>query len=205
MLRYVVLALLCVSAAANGAVNGGLLEAAGTGNITTLRAGVGSHKHTDYLQTAQYIRVYQSDDEIAQGSDHFGEHKAQVAGIGVAGFGYLADNPEKGGAEFAFELTHSQIDDLDYDRTGFGIRLALWLPVYAGVQVNLGAILRPYFLSTDWRDDADFEYEYTIGLEYAFNKMISVYAHQHQFALVDNDEKVTQVAEGLLGGVRIKF
>jgi hypothetical protein len=205
MLRYVVSALLCITASAHAGVDGGLLEAAATPNITYVRAGVGSHKNTDYLQSAQYIRIYQSDDEIAQGANHFGEHKAQVAGLGVAGFGYLADEPNKGGAEFAFELTHSQIEDLDYDRTGFGIRMALWLPIYAGVQANLSATLRPYFLSTDWRDDADFEYEYTIGLEYAFNKMISVYAHQHQFALVDNDEKVTQVAEGLLGGVRIKF
>lgn len=205
MLRYCLFVVCLFAASVRAEVDGGLVEVAATPVITYVRAGVGSHKQSDYLQTAQYIRVYQSDDEIAQGSDHFGEHKAQVAGIGVAGFGYLADNPQTGGAEFAFELTHSQIDDLDYDRTGFGIRMALWIPIYAGVQANLSATVRPYFLSTDWRDDADFEYEYTIGLEYAFNKMLAVYAHQHQFALVDKDEKVTQVAEGLLGGVRIKF
>ncbi|MCP5335935.1 MAG: hypothetical protein H7A08_09655 [Oceanospirillaceae bacterium] len=205
MLRYCLFIMCVLAASARADIDGGLVEVAATPDITYVRAGVGSHKQSDYLQTAQYIRVYQSDDEIARGSDHFGEHKALVAGIGVAGFGYLADNPEKGGAEFAFELTHSQIDDLDYDRTGFGIRLALWLPIYAGLQANLGATVRPYFLSTDWHDDADLEYEYTIGIEYAVHKMISVYAHQHQFALVDNDKKVTQVAEGALAGVRIKF
>ncbi len=152
-----------------------------------------------------YLGYFASEDEIARGSTHFGEEKVEILTLGAGGFGYLEDPQKYGGAEFDFEISQTKIDALDYDRVGLGFRTQLFIPVVAGLQTNIGFNVRPFFFASDWNKQAQLEYDYQLGLEYAFSWDVAVYAHYRYLAIVDDEDEEIQLAEGSLFGLRARF
>ena len=153
-----------------------------------------------------YAGYFSSEDEISRGSARFGdEEKVEIVTIGAGGFGYLQDPQKYGGAEFDFELSQTTIDALDYDRIGLGFRTQLFIPVVAGLQGNIGFNVRPFFFASDWKEQAQLEYDYQLGLEYVFSWDIAVYGHYRYLSVVDDEDEEIQLAEGSLFGIRARF
>lgn len=155
-----------------------------------------------------YVGYFASEDEISRGSDYLGvedEEKVEILTLGAGGFGYLEDPQQYGGAEFDFELSQTKIDALDYDRIGLGFRTQLFIPVVAGLQANVGFNIRPFFLASDWNEQAQLEYDYQLGLEYAFSWDVALYGHYRYLSVVDDEDEEIQLAEGSLFGIRARF
>lgn len=153
-----------------------------------------------------YVGYFTSDDDLSHSSVIPDEdEKVEILSIGAGGFGYLEDPQEYGGAEFDIELSQTKIDALDYDRTSLGFRTQLFVPVAAGLQANVGFNVRPFFFAFDWNKQAQLEYDYQLGLEYAFNWDVAVYSHYRYLAVVDDEDEEIRLAEGAIFGIRARF
>lgn len=159
----------------------------------------------DRVTSMVYLGYYESDDLAKLEGNSIGQQKFEILTLGAGGFGYLKDPQQHGGAEFDFEITNTNNDALNYDRSGIGMRAQLFIPVASGLQANAGVNLRPFFLSFDWDDTAKLEYEYQAGVEYAINWDVAVYAH-YRFvgAYLKNDDKLA-MAEATMFGLRARF
>ena len=205
-LVFGVLALSAVTAQAE--YNTVFIDAAQGEEMTHVRLGIGetpAGEEGEKVTSMFYLSYFNSDDNIKRGSTHIADDETEVLAIGAGGFGYLNDPNQNGGAEFDFELSRTEVEALDYKRTGIGFRTQLFVPVVAGLQTNIGFNLRPYFLSPDWDDDSKLEFEYQGGLEYAFNWDVAIYAHYRYVALIDSEDKEVKLAEGTLLGLRARF
>lgn len=176
--------------------------------ITNARIGIGETprgEEGEKVTSMFYLGYYKSEDIVKVEDSNEGELETEILTIGAGGFGYLEDPNKNGGAEFDFEFSKTTVDAFDYDRTGIGFRTQLFIPMVAGLQTNIGFNIRPFFLSPDWDDQAQLEYEYQAGFEYAFNWDIALYSHYRTVGLYDkNDDKVT-LAEDLIFGLRARF
>ncbi len=203
-------ALLAASSVATADYNTLFFDLAGGDEMEHYRLGVGeTPKGADGEKVTSmfYLGYFKSEDTISQGSLRVGEEeeKTEIFTLGAGGFGYLDDPDKNGGAEFDFELSKTTVDALDYDRSGLGFRTQLFIPVVAGLQTNLGFSIRPFFFAFDWDDQAQLEYEYQAGLEYAFNWDIALYGHYRYVGLIDDQDDEWQLAEGVVFGVRGRF
>lgn len=175
--------------------------------ISQVRLGLGetpSGKEGEKVTSMFYFGYFQSDDTVKVDGVNLGTEKVEIITLGAGGFGYL-DNPHKnGGAEFDFELSNTKFDVSDYDRTAIGFKTQLFIPVAAGLQANLGFNLRPFFLSTDWDDQADLEVAYQAGLEYAFNWDVALYSHYRKLD-IHTEDATTTFAEDVVFGLRARF
>lgn len=176
-------------------------------SISHARLGIGETlpgEDGEKLTSMFYLSYFQSQDIIKAQGINLGEQKVEIIALGTGGFGYL-DNPhENGGAEFDFELANTQLKDGDYDRTAIGFKTQLFIPVVAGFQANLGFNLRPFFLSSDWDDQAELEVEYQGGVEYAFNWDVALYSHYRKIDIHTGDN-TTNVVEDVVFGLRARF
>ena len=139
------------------------IDAAQGDEMTHVRLGIGetpAGEEGEKVTSMFYLSYFNSEDNIKRGTTSIEDGETEILAIGAGGFGYLTDPNENGGAEFDFELSRTEIDDLDYKRTGIGFRTQLFVPVAAGLQANIGFNLRPYFLSPDWDDESKLEFEY---------------------------------------------
>lgn len=152
-----------------------------------------------------YVSYFNSEDAMVNEDTNMGEKEVEIIALGAGGFGYLKDPDLNGGAEFDFELSQTEIKDTDYSRQGLGFRTQLFLPLAAGLQTNLGFNVRPFFLASDWDDQAQLEYEYQAGLEYAFNWDVALYAHYRYVAVIDDADNDIKLAEDTILGVRVRF
>ncbi|EAT13969.1 hypothetical protein HF888_11035 [Bermanella marisrubri] len=159
----------------------------------------------DVVTSMLYVGYYRSDDIAKIEDTNIGETEVEVLSIGSGGFGYIEGHHQNGGAEFDFELSQTRVEALDYDRTAIGFRTQVFLPVVAGLQLNLGFNLRPFFLASDWDDQAELEYEYQGGLEYAFNLDAAIYTHYRTMKVIDEDENDVTLAEDVVLGLRFRF
>jgi len=178
--------------------------------ITNARIGIGETprgEEGEKVTSMFYLGYYQSDDLVKFEDSNIptSSHEVEIMTLGAGGFGYLENPNKNGGAEFDFELSKTTVDSLDYDRTGIGFRTQLFIPMVAGFQTNIGFNLRPFFLSPDWDDQAQLEYEYQAGFEYAFNWDIALYSHYRTVGLYDNDDNKVTLAEDLIFGLRARF
>lgn len=172
------------------------------------RLGIGETqkgKEGDQVTSMVYLSYFASEDRAKLENTNIGTQEFEIIALGAGGFGYLPDPETQGGAEFDFELSKTTNDELDYERTAIGMRAQIFLPLVAGLQVNVGANFRPFFLSSDWDDSAKLEFEYQGGLEYAFNWDVAVYAqYRYLGAYINDDDKLT-MAEGTMFGLRARF
>ncbi|GAA6135791.1 hypothetical protein NBRC116188_25810 [Oceaniserpentilla sp. 4NH20-0058] len=200
--------LLILSAAVQAEYETVFLDLAASSEMSHFRLGLGDTSRGidgDKVTSMFYLGYYQSDDVTKFENQNLGNQKTEIITLGVGGFGYLENHEEEGGAEFDFELSKSTSEALDYDRTAFGMRAQIFLPMAAGLQANIGVNLRPFFLSQDWDETANLEYEYQAGIEYAFNWDMAIYAHYRYLgAYLKNDDKIN-MAEGTLFGLRARF
>ena len=183
------------------------IDAAQGDAITNVRLGLGetpSGAEGEKVTSMLYLGYFSSDDTIKVDGQSQGSEEVEIITIGAGGFGYLNDPHTNGGAEFDFELSNTKFDQTDYDRTAIGFKTQLFIPVVAGLQANLGFNLRPFFLSTDWDDQADLEVEYQAGLEYAFNWDIALYSHYRKLDIHTGDI-TTSFAEDVVFGLRARF
>ncbi|MEY8264578.1 MAG: hypothetical protein RPR98_10255, partial [Bermanella sp.] len=185
------------------------LDLAQGDEMTQLRLGMGETppgSEGERVTSMFYLSYFESDDSVKVNKDNRGEQKVEILALGAGGFGYLADPTLNGGAEFDFELSQTRIDGLDdYKRTGIGFRTQLFIPIAAGLQSNIGFNIRPFFLSSDWDDQAQIEYEYQAGLEYAFTWDVALYAHYRYVALIAKNDDDVKLAEGSILGLRARF
>ncbi len=177
--------------------------------MTQLRLGMGETppgSEGEKVTSMFYLSYFESDDFLKVNKANLGEQKTEILALGAGGFGYLEDPKLNGGAEFDFELSQTRIDALgNYKRTGIGFRTQLFIPIAAGLQSNIGFNIRPFFLSSDWDDQAQLEYEYQAGLEYAFTWDVAVYAHYRYVALIAKNDDDVKLAEGSILGIRARF
>ena len=184
------------------------LDAAQGEIMTHVRLGLGETPPSsdgEKVTSMFYVSYFKSRDEVITPDANLGEQDVEILAIGAGGFGYLDDPTKNGGAEFDFEWSKTTIDSLDYERQGLGLRTQIFIPVVAGLQSNIGFNLRPFFLSPDWDDQSQLEYEYQAGFEYAFNWDVAVYAHYRYIALIDTQDENVKLAEGTLLGLRARF
>lgn len=152
-----------------------------------------------------YLSYFNSEDTMTSENTNMGIQEVEIIALGAGGFGYLKDPSQKGGAEFDFEISQTEIKDSDYSRKGLGFRTQIFVPIVAGLQTNIGFNIRPFFLASDWDDQAELEYEYQLGLEYAFSWDAQLYAHYRYVAMIDESDNDVTLAEGTLAGLRIRF
>lgn len=184
------------------------LDAAQGEIMTHVRLGLGETPPSsdgEKVTSMFYLSYFKSNDEIITPDANLGEQDLEIIAIGAGGFGYLDDPNKNGGAEFDFEWSQTTIESLNYERQGLGLRTQIFIPVVAGLQSNIGFNLRPFFLSPDWDDQSQLEYEYQAGVEYAFNWDVAVYAHYRYVALIDTQDNNVKLAEGALFGLRARF
>ena len=202
-------ALLFATPAAHAQYDTLFLDLAQGDEMTQLRLGMGETppgSEGERVTSMFYLSYFESDDSVKVNKDNRGEQKVEILALGAGGFGYLADPTLNGGAEFDFELSQTRIDGLDdYKRTGIGFRTQLFIPIAAGLQSNIGFNIRPFFLSSDWDDQAQIEYEYQAGLEYAFTWDVALYAHYRYVALIAKNDDDVKLAEGSILGLRARF
>lgn len=194
--------------AAHAEYNTLFMDLAAGEDMSHYRLGIGDTQkgvEGDKVTSMIYLGYFESDDTAKLEKTNLGKQEFEIITLGAGGFGYLANPDDHGGAEFDFEISQTTNEALDYERTSVGMRAQLFLPVVSGLQANLGANLRPFFLSGDWDDTAKLEYEYQAGLEFAFNWDIALYAH-YRFvgAYLKNDDKLS-MAEGTMFGLRARF
>ena len=196
------------STVSNAAYDTLFLDVAQGEAITNARIGIGETprgEEGEKVTSMFYLGYYKSDDIVKVENDNLGEQETTIFSIGAGGFGYLEHPDKNGGAEFDFELSNTKVDSMDYDRTGIGFRTQLFIPMVAGLQTNIGFNIRPFFLSPDWDDQAQLEYEYQAGFEYAFNWDIALYSHYRTVGLYNNDDDKVTLAEDLIFGLRARF
>mgnify|MGYP001942271049 CR=1 FL=1 len=185
------------------------LDLAQGDEITQLRIGVGETppgSEGEKVTSMFYLSYFNSEDTVKVMGTNQAEQEVEILALGAGGFGYLKDPSLNGGAEFDFELSQTRIDSLDnYKRTGIGFRTQLFIPVVAGLQSNIGFNIRPFFLSSDWDDQAQLEYEYQLGVEYAFSWDVAIYAHYRYVAVIDKNDDEIKLAEGSMFGLRARF
>jgi len=175
---------------------------------TAARLGIGETpkgEQGEKVTSMFYLSYFESDDIARFEGNNVGRQKVEIMALGAGGFGYVENPNEQGGAEFDFELSNTKLDGTDYDRTAIGFRAQLFVPVVAGLQANIGFNARPFFLASDWDDQAQLEYEYQAGIEYAFNWDIALYAHYRNLGLYDENDDKLSLAEDVLFGVRARF
>lgn len=175
--------------------------------ITHVRLGLGetsSGTDGEKLTSMMYLNYFQSDDIVKIDNTNLGSQKVEIIAIGTGGFGYLENPHKNGGAEFDFELSNTKFDQGEYDRTAIGFKTQIFVPIAAGLQANLGFNLRPFFLSSDWDEQADLEVEYQAGFEYAFNWDMAVYSHYRKLD-IHLDDVTTSFAEDVVFGLRARF
>ncbi|WP_396587043.1 hypothetical protein [Bermanella sp. R86510] len=200
--------LLCSSAVVQADYDTLFLDLAGGDAIEHYRIGVGETpkgEDGEKVTSMFYVGYFRSDDIVKHEDVNMGNHEVEVISLGTGGFGYLQDPQKQGGAEFDFEISQSKAESLDYERTAIGFRSQLFLPIAAGFQANVGFNLRPFFLSTDWDDSADLEYEYQAGLEYAFNWDVALYSHYRTLKIITKNDKDRTLAEDVIFGLRVRF
>ncbi len=206
---FIISALLLGNASAHAQYDTLFIDAAQGEEMTQLRLGMGetpAGAEGERVTSMFYLSYFESDDLVKVDGVSRGEQNVEILALGAGGFGYLENPQENGGAEFDFELSQTRIDGLDnYKRTGIGFRTQLFIPMAAGLQTNIGFNIRPFFLSSDWDDQAQLEYEYQAGLEYAFSWDIALYAHYRYVAIIDNNDDTVSLAEGSIIGVRARF
>ncbi len=177
--------------------------------ITHVRLGVGetpTGEEGDKVTSMFYLSYFKSDDVLINAGTSLGQQDVEIITLGAGGFGYLENPTQNGGAEFDFELSQTTIDSKGYERIGVGFRTQLFIPIVAGLQSNVGFNIRPFFLTSDWDDQAELEYEYQAGLEYAFNWDVAVYAHYRYLAIIgDENGDDIKLAEGAVFGLRARF
>lgn len=176
--------------------------------VTHARIGIGETprgEEGEKVTSMFYLGYYQSEDIVNREGQNLGEQEVETLTLGAGGFGYLENPSKNGGAEFDFELSTTKIESLNYDRTGIGFRTQLFIPVVAGLQTNIGFNIRPFFLSPDWDDQAQLEYEYQAGFEYAFNWDIALYSHYRNHGFYGNDDNKFTLAEDVVFGLRARF
>ncbi len=185
------------------------LDLAQGDEMMQLRIGVGETppgSEGEKVTSMFYLSYFNSEDTVKVMGINQGEQDVEILALGAGGFGYLKDPSLNGGAEFDFELSQTRIDSLDnYKRTGIGFRTQLFIPVVAGLQSNIGFNIRPFFLSSDWDDQAQLEYEYQLGVEYAFSWDVAIYAHYRYVAVIDKNDDEIKLAEGSMFGLRARF
>ncbi len=185
------------------------LDLAQGDEMTQLRIGVGETppgSEGEKVTSMFYLSYFNSEDTVKVMGVNQEEQEVEILALGAGGFGYLKDPSLNGGAEFDFELSQTRIDSLDnYKRTGIGFRTQLFIPVVAGLQSNIGFNIRPFFLSSDWDDQAQLEYEYQLGVEYAFSWDVAIYAHYRYVAVIDKNDDEIKLAEGSMLGLRARF
>ncbi len=185
------------------------LDLAQGDEMAQLRLGLGETppgSEGEKVTSMFYLSYFKSEDTIKVENVNLGEQDVEILAIGAGGFGYLKDPSLNGGAEFDFELSQTRIDSLDnYKRTGIGFRTQLFIPVIAGLQTNIGFNVRPFFLSSDWDDQAQLEYEYQFGAEYAFSWDVAIYAHYRYVAVLHKNDNEIKLAEGSMFGLRARF
>lgn len=176
--------------------------------ITHARIGIGETprgEEGEKVTSMFYLGYFNSEDIVKVEGVNVGEQETEILTLGAGGFGYLEDHASNGGAEFDFELSKTTVDAFDYDRTGIGFRTQLFIPVVAGLQTNIGFNIRPFFLSPDWDDQAQLEYGYQAGLEYAFTWDIALYSHYRNVGFYDKDDNKYTLAEDMIFGLRARF
>jgi len=196
------------STTTNAAYDTLFLDLAQGETVSHARIGIGETprgEDGEKVTSMFYLGYYQSEDPVKVEGDNIGVQEVETLTLGAGGFGYLEDHTRHGGAEFDFELVNTKVDALDYDRTGLGFRTQLFVPMVAGLQTNLGFNVRPFFLSSDWDDQAQLEYTYQAGLEYAFNWDIALYSHYRNHGFYDNDDNKIILAEDVIFGLRARF
>jgi len=202
-------ALLLTATSAHAQYDTLFLDLAQGDEMTQLRLGMGETppgSEGEKVTSMFYLSYFESDDILKVNKANLGEQKTEILALGAGGFGYLENPNLNGGAEFDFELSQTRIDSLDnYKRTGIGFRTQLFIPIAAGLQSNIGFNIRPFFLSSDWDDQAQLEYEYQAGLEYAFTWDVALYAHYRYVALIAKNDDDVKLAEGSILGIRARF
>jgi len=176
-------------------------------SISHARLGLGETnpgENGEKLTSMFYLSYFQSEDIFKQDGVNLGSQQVEIIALGTGGFGYLENPYKNGGAEFDFELSKTTSDIIDYDRTAIGFKTQLFIPVVAGFQTNIGFNLRPFFLSTDWDDQADLEVEYQAGIEYAFNWDVALYSHYRKLDIHAADSTAT-LTEDVVFGFRARF
>jgi hypothetical protein len=195
------------SSAALSDYNTVFIDASQGDSITNVRLGMGetpSGAEGEKVTSMFYLGYFSSDDLIKVDGVNQGSDTVEILTLGAGGFGYLNEPHKNGGAEFDFELSNTKFDQTDYDRTAIGFKTQLFIPVAAGLQANIGFNLRPFFLSTDWDDQADLEVEYQAGIEYAFNWDIALYSHYRKVD-IHTEDVTTSFAEDVVFGFRARF
>jgi hypothetical protein len=195
------------SSAALSDYNTVFIDASQGDSITNVRLGMGetpSGAEGEKVTSMFYLGYFSSDDLIKVDGVNQGSDTVEILTLGAGGFGYLNEPHKNGGAEFDFELSNTKFDQADYDRTAIGFKTQLFIPVAAGLQANIGFNLRPFFLSTDWDDQADLEVEYQAGIEYAFNWDIALYSHYRKVD-IHTEDVTTSFAEDVVFGFRARF
>lgn len=195
------------SSAALSDYNTVFIDASQGDSITNVRLGMGetpSGAEGEKVTSMFYLGYFSSDDLIKVDGVNQGSDTVEILTLGAGGFGYLNEPHKNGGAEFDFELSNTKFDQVDYDRTAIGFKTQLFIPVAAGLQANIGFNLRPFFLSTDWDDQADLEVEYQAGIEYAFNWDIALYSHYRKVD-IHTEDVTTSFAEDVVFGFRARF
>jgi len=202
-------ALLLTATSAHAQYDTLFLDLAQGDEMTQLRLGMGETppgSEGEKVTSMFYLSYFESDDFLKVNKANLGEQKTEILALGAGGFGYLENPNLNGGAEFDFELSQTRIDSQDnYKRTGIGFRTQLFIPIAAGLQSNIGFNIRPFFLSSDWDDQAQLEYEYQAGLEYAFTWDVALYAHYRYVALIAKNDDDVKLAEGSILGIRARF
>ncbi len=177
--------------------------------MTHVRLGIGetpTGEEGEKVTSMFYLSYFQSDDVLVNGNTSLGQQDVEIIALGAGGFGYLENPNQNGGAEFDFELSQTTIDSTGYKRKGLGFRTQLFIPIAAGLQSNIGFNIRPFFLTSDWDDQAELEYEYQAGLEFAFNWDVALYAHYRYLAIIGNENgDDLKLAEGVVFGLRARF
>jgi opacity protein-like surface antigen len=200
--------LLCTTAA-HAQYDTLFLDLAQGDEMTQLRLGLGETppgSEGEKVTSMFYLSYFNSENTIVAANTNQDEQSVEILAIGAGGFGYLKDPNLNGGAEFDFELSQTRIDSLDnYKRTGIGFRTQLFIPLVAGLQSNIGFNIRPFFLSSDWDDQAQLEYEYQLGVEYAFSWDVALYAHYRYVSVINKNDDDIKLAEGTMLGLRARF